>query len=149
METNFIALVPGFKFERHPTFVVTCDAAGLRWLRDRFLELLDAEPENSFIVGDGIPIASDDMCRLTVVKSRNGHASEILPSVQPDFIWHIAPADAATCAGELSSLLSSNIPGHQYLEIERGNYRTVVVTKHEYLVDTIRAMRDRRMPATR
>ena len=60
METNFIALVPGFKFERRPTFVLTCDAAGLRWLRDAFLELVEAESEDSFIVGDGIPIASDD-----------------------------------------------------------------------------------------
>jgi hypothetical protein len=147
METNFIALVPSFKFERHPTFVLTCDPVSLRWLRDSFLQLLDAEPGISFVIGDGTPIASDDRCRLTVVKSRNRQASEILPSVQSAFIWHIRPTDAATCAAQLLSLLTSNIPGHQYLEVERGNYPTVVVTKHEYPADTIRAMRDGRAPS--
>ena len=71
METNFIALVPGFKFERRPTFVLTCDAAGLRWLRDAFLELVEAESEDSFIVGDGIPIAHTATCS----------------GIIPDFIW--------------------------------------------------------------
>jgi hypothetical protein len=144
MEANFIALVPGFKFDRRPTFMLTCDAVGLRWLRDGFLGLVDAEPGASLVIGDGIPIASDDRCRLIVVEIHNRQASEILPSDHFDFIWHIDSTDAVTFAAQLLSLLSSNIPGHQYLKVERGSYRTVVVTKHEYTVDTIRAMRDGR-----
>jgi hypothetical protein len=149
METNFVALVGGFKFERRPTFILTCDAVGLRWLRDGFLTLMDADRGNSFIVGNGTPIASDDLCKLTVVKSRNRQPSKVLPSVPTDFEWHVDPADAATYADQLSSLLLSDIPGHQYLDVQRGNYRTVVVTKLEYPVDTIRAMRDGRIPAAR
>jgi hypothetical protein len=137
-ETNFIALVPGFKFERRPTFVLACDADGLRWIRYGFLGFLDAKTQHFFVIGDGIPIASDDMCRLTVAKSHNAQASEILPSL----LWHIGPSRAATYAAKLSSLLLSNMPGHQYLDVERGNYQTVVITKHEYTVDIIRAMRD-------
>lgn len=144
MEANLVALVPGFKFERHPMFVLACDAFGLQWLRDGFLELASAEPGVSFVIGDGIPIASDDSCRLTVMNVRAGEASKILPSDQPDFIWYVDPGDAANFAAQLSALLSSNIPGHQYLEVEQGNYRSVVVTKQEYPVDTIRAMRDGR-----
>jgi hypothetical protein len=87
-ETNFIALVPGFKFERRPTFVLTCDADGLRRIRDGFLGFLDAKTQDFFVIGDGIPIASDDMCRLTVAKSHNAQASEILPSL----LWHIGLA---------------------------------------------------------
>ena len=149
METNFIALVPYFKFERRPTFTMTCDVVGLHWLRDSFLRLADAGPQNTFVIGDGTPIASDDRCRLAVVNVRDEQANEILPSDQSDFIWHVSPINAATFGAQLSSLLSSNIPGHQYLEVERGNYRTVVVTKHEYPVETIRKMRDGRTPAAR
>ena len=94
-------------------------------------------------------IASDDLCKLTVVKSRNRQPSKVLPSVPTDFEWHVDPANAATYADQLSSLLLSDIPGHQYLDVQRGNYRTVVVTKLEYPVDTIRAMRDGRIPAAR
>jgi len=101
------------------------------------------------MIGDGTPIASDDRCRLAVVNVRDEQANEILPSDQSDFIWHVSPINAATFGAQLSSLLSSNIPGHQYLEVERGNYRTVVVTKHEYPVETIRKMRDGRTPAAR
>jgi hypothetical protein len=149
METNFIALVPDFPFVRRPTFVMACDVVGLHWLRDSFLCLVDAELQNTFVIGDGTPIASDDRCRLTVVKVRDEQVNEILPSDQSDFIWHVRPINAATFGAQLSSLLSSNIPGHQYLEVERGNHRTVVVTKHEYPVETIRAMRDGRTLAAR
>src|SRR5258708_6227545 len=88
METNFIALVPYFKFERRLTFVMTCDVVGLHWLRDSFLCLVDAELQNTFVIGDGTPIASDDRCRLAAVKVRDEQANEILPSYQSDFIWH-------------------------------------------------------------
>jgi hypothetical protein len=146
IEANFIALVPSFKFERSPMFVSALDAVGLRWLRDGFLELVDADAGASFVIGDGAPIASDDRCKLIAVKARTGQASKILPIDQSNFAWDIGPTDAASFADQLSSLLFSNIPGHQYLELERGNYRAVVVTKHEYPVDTIRAMRDGRAP---
>ncbi|WP_291870108.1 hypothetical protein [Bradyrhizobium sp.] len=147
METNFIALVPSFKFEPDPTFVLACDAIGLRLLRDSFLELENAEPETFFVVGDGVKMASDERCRLTIVRASVGEESEILRSNQSECIWRIARSDAVTIAAKLLSLFESNIPGHQYLEVERGRYRTVVVTKDEYPVGTIRAMRDGRAPS--
>jgi hypothetical protein len=146
MENNFIALVPRFKFERHPTFVVTCDTFGLSWLRERFVGLADAKRGSSFVVGDGVEIASDHRCKLTVIRTQEGRESEISKLGPTEFIWSIDQIDAAAAADKLSSLIASNIAGHQYVEVEHGRYRMVVFTKDEYHIDTIRAMRDGRMP---
>lgn len=144
METNFVALVPKFKFERGPAFVLVCDAIGLQWLRTRFVELIGAKPEASFVIGDGTPISSDDKCRLTVAEARNGDTSEIARSDRGDFTWRISRDDATAVAAKLFSLVSSNVPGHQYFQFERGRFRSVVVTKDEYSIDVVRAMRDGR-----
>jgi hypothetical protein len=143
MEANFIALVPSFKFERSPTFVLACDVVGLHLLHASFLGLVDVELETSFVVGDGVNMSSDDRCIMAVVNACD-EESEILRLDQSNFTWRINRADALTIVDKLRSLLTSNMPGHQYLEVGRGRYRTVVVTKHEYPVDTIRAMRDGR-----
>jgi hypothetical protein len=140
MTSNLIALVPEFKIERRPTFVLNCDVEGLKWLHDRFCDLSIAESEESFVIGDGAPIVSDERCGLTVLNVRCG------PS---EFIWRITPTNCAFVAVQIETLLESNTPGHQYLEIQHGEYPTIVVTKHEYLVDDIRAMRDGRAPTRR
>jgi hypothetical protein len=140
VESNFIAHVPNFKFERSPTFLLACDATGLHWLQDRFLGLFDAG--TSFVIGDGAAIASDGRFRLIVMKDRDDRESEILRSKPSEFIWHIGRAAASDIAAKLLSLGTSNLPGHHYLEVERNRFHTIVVTKDEYCVDRIRAMRD-------
>ena len=45
---------------------------------------------------------------------------------------------------KLYSLADSEMPGHQYIDLHSGQFRTVVITKGGYPVDTIRAMRDGR-----
>jgi hypothetical protein len=148
-QTNFIALVPRFKFEASLTFVLACDAIGLHFLRQNFLELVDSEPETSFVIGDGLTIASDDRCRLTVITNDDVEKSEIVQSNESEFTWRVSRTDATAIAAKVLSLLTSNVPGHQYLEVQRGCYRSVVVTKQEYPVETIRAMRDGRAPIAR
>jgi|SRR5579872_659568 len=148
MQTNFIALVPRFKFEAGPTFLLACDAIGLHFLCQNFLELVDSGPETSFVIGDGLTIASDDRCRLTVMTADDVEKSGIVQS-KSGFTWRVSRADAAAIAAKVLSLLTSNVPGHQYLEVQGGCYRSVIVTKQEYPVDTIRAMRDGRAPVAR
>jgi hypothetical protein len=80
---------------------------------------------------------TDDVEKSGIVQSKSG------------FTWRVSRTDAAAIAAKVLSLLTSNVPGHQYLEVQRGCYRSVVVTKQEYLVDTIRAMRDGRAPIAR
>jgi hypothetical protein len=149
MTTNLIALVPKFKLERGPTFVLSCDADGLNWLKDRFGGLVEAEPNESFMIGDGAPIGSDDRCRLTVVGAHGADSDRIKRCGHSEFTWRITPTNSAFVAAQLEALLTSNTPGHQYLEIEHGEYPTVVITKYEYPVDNIRAMRDGRAPLRR
>jgi hypothetical protein len=149
MTANLIALVPKFKLERRPTFVLSCDADGLNWLKDRFRGLAEAESNESFVIGDGAPIVSDDRCRLTVVSMHGAESDRIKRSGHSEFTWCITPTNSAFVAAQLETLLTSNTPGHQYLEIEHGEYPIVVVTKYEYPVDNIRAMRDGRTPINR
>jgi hypothetical protein len=54
MENNFIALVPRFKLEAHPTFVVACDTFSLNWLREKFVDLVDTKLRNPSVAGNGV-----------------------------------------------------------------------------------------------
>jgi hypothetical protein len=143
-ETNFIALVRRFKFEVGPTFVLACDTVGLAWLQDRFCDPGEFDHADSFLIGDQTVIASDDKCRLTVVRDKHEPRGKIFGSDGTSYIWHITRAQAASAAAKLLSLLTFGGLGHQYLDIEGGRHRTVVVTKGEYTADVLRAMRDER-----
>jgi hypothetical protein len=149
MLTNFIALIPFFKSERSWTFLLACDAVGLYWLRDRFLQLVDSKPDASFVIGDGLGIASDGRCVLIVEKARNHEPSVIERLSQINFTWRINSENAAQSADKILTLAISNFPGHQYFDLDRGRFHTVVITKDEYPVETIRAMRDGRPPPAR
>lgn len=140
--SSFVALLPEFKFERGPTFVMTCDALGLRWLHSKLLSLNDVG--ESFVIGDDEIISSDGKCVLTVVKALR---SEILRVGPFQFTWNVSQRDATFAAAQVLMLAEESHPGHQYLDVEGGHYRCVVVTKDEYPTEIIRVMRDH--PATR
>jgi hypothetical protein len=142
MHSNFIALVPSLKFTPGPAFLLTCDAMGVQWLRDRFLWLVDAKSDPSFVIGNGIPIESDSRCILTVTKVQGNRSSEIQWRDQTHFTWRIDAEEAEWIAEKLFPLATSGVPGHQYIDLNGGQFRTVEVSKDEYPVDTIRRMRD-------
>ena len=142
MQANFIALVRQFKFQDGPTFVLDCDATGLTWLQHRFRDLVEADDQGSFVMGNRTVFASDDKCRLNVVRDKDEPTGEIFNTDGTNFIWRISRAQAAMVAAKLLSLLTFGKPGHQYLDIEGGRYRTVVVTQGEYTAEELRAMRD-------
>lgn len=144
MAINLFVFVPGgFKLERGPTFVLACDALGVRWLGDRFLGLAMAGSGVSFTIGDGDPISSDNKCSIVVRKAAgDAGGDEISHSGKSRFSWAVSSSYANGAASQLFSLADSKVPAHQYLNIERGRYRTVVVTKDEYPLDTLRSMRD-------
>lgn len=144
MAENFIALVPKFKFESRPTFLLSCDAHGLRWLRDCFLALDGSDNGFSFVIGDGEPIESDNKCKLTIEISSKIAVERIDQTGPDDFLWCMTTDSARDAAIKLESLFASNIPGHQYFDLASGLYRTVVVTKNEESIDMIRKMRDGR-----
>jgi hypothetical protein len=143
MEANFVALVPRYKFESGPTLLLTCDKAGICWIRDKFRGLRSAGAGTGFTIGDGNLISSDGKCRITVSQPREG-SSEIVQSGPMDFTWQVCVEDARMAVDKLNSLARSGTPGHQYLDVAKGFVRTVVVTKDEEPVDVVRAMRDDR-----
>ena len=142
MIDNFIALVSRFKFERGPAFVLTCDTATLHWLENAFLALGDGESQAPIVVGNGSPISSDERCHLVVEIARGGRVAEIRQLDRSRFCWSIEPKNIEAITGKLRLLRISEVAGHQYLEVERGSFRTVVITKGEYTADIIREMRD-------
>jgi hypothetical protein len=147
MASNFIALLAAFKSARASTFLLACDTAALYWLQNRFRRIVEAESDTSFVIGDGIAIASDNRCKLSVVRVDDDNRSEIQRCNQLEFTWHIGREQAALAAEKILSLAASNVPAHQYLEPNCGHFRAVVITKDEYPLDTIRAMRDGRPAA--
>ena len=139
MSANFVALVDGFKLEHGAAFVLSCEPFGLGWLRNQF-GALASNPAVSFSIGDGAPIESDSRCVLSVASSID--EGEGIVCLGPSrYLWRTAYA--AMVADQLESLFASNLPGHQYLRLESGEYRTVVVTKGEYTADMLRQMRDK------
>jgi hypothetical protein len=139
---NLIAIVPKYKFERGPTFMLACDADGLRWLRERFLSLLEEESERAFMIGDDNPITSDGRFTLTVAVSGGRDRDKIEHDDASKFTWHISRGEAMVVAEKLYALLISNTPGHQYFGNGSGPYQTLVVTIGEQPPDLVRAMRD-------
>jgi hypothetical protein len=149
MQSNFVAQVPEFKFSSRPTFLLACDTMGVSWLRDRFSWLSGAQPDAPFVIGDGACIASDDRCIISVAKARDRRQSEFARHDQTHFTWRLDAEEAAEIADKLRSLTESGVPGHQYIDLDHGRFGTIVVTKDEYPVETVRQMRDtesRNMP---
>lgn len=142
MAENFIALVPKFKFESRPTFLLSCDAYGLRWLRDRFLAVDGSDNGFFFVVGDGEPIESDNKCKLTIEISPKIAVERIDQTGPDDFLWCMTTESAGDAVAKLEALFTSNTPGHQYFDLASGVYRTIIVTKGEESIDVIRKMRD-------
>jgi hypothetical protein len=139
---NLLALIQKYKFERGPTLVLACDVEGLTWLRDRFTELCNSTVGVKFVVGESLPITSDGKCSLVVALAERGETGRIDRNDATHFTWNITREDAVNAADMLETLVSSNIPGHQYLTDARGSYQTVVVIKNEEPIELIRAMRD-------
>ncbi len=146
---SLVAVVPSYKFERGPTFLLSLDMAGLRWLRDRFLAVADAKDGAAFVLGDGLPIASDGLCKFVVRVSGDAGGDRIQRNSDTEFTWRVTRENIADIAEKLHALAVSDKPGHQYFGTRGGPYQTVVVTKGEEPVDLVRAMRDGRPgPAT-
>lgn len=139
---NLIAIVPKYKFECGPTFMLACDADGLRWLKEGFLSLLEEKSEQAFVIGDDNHITSDGRLTLTVAVSGGQDRDKIEHDDASKFTWHISRGEAMAVAKKLYALLISNTPGHQYFGNGRGPYQTMVVTKGEEPPDLVRAMRD-------
>jgi len=111
-------------------------------LRDRFIELCNTINGVKFVVGESLPIKSDEKCTLVVTLAKGGRANTIVRNDAAHFTWNISREGAANAADMLETLIESNIPGHQYLTDASGSYQTVVVIKNEEPIDFIRAMRD-------
>jgi hypothetical protein len=142
MPANFIAVLPKYKLEQGPTFLLACDATGIDWLRCRFAEFSVAPANSSFVVGNGNPIASDGRCELTITLAEAGSRQLISAQRNMTFIWRIPREDSEEVATKLSILRDTNVPCHQYFGDGGGPYQTIVVTKNEEPIDLIRAMRD-------
>jgi hypothetical protein len=113
-------------------------------LRDRFIELCNTINGVKFVVGESHPITSDEKCTLVVTLAMGGRANTIVRNDATHFTWSISREGAANAADKLETLITSNIPGHQYLTDASGSYQTVVVIKNEEPIELIRAMRDSR-----
>jgi hypothetical protein len=144
LPTNFIAVVPKYKLEQGPTFLLACDATGLDWLTCRFGEFSTSPANSNFLVGDGSPIASDGKCQLTITLTDERNRQPISPKRKVTFIWRISREDSVEATEMLSVMRDSNSPCHQYFRNGSGPYQTLVVTKNEEPIDLIRAMRDRK-----
>ena len=140
MTTNLVAQLPKYKLQDKPTFLLSCDSTGIAWLRDGFLGL---NTSRSFRVGNGNPIASDGRLQMDV-ELVTGHDKSKIQLVRGSlFTWHVTRNDIDQIVAKLDTFLTSNIPGHQYFDLSKGSYRTVVVSKHEEPIEIVRAMRDR------
>src|SRR3954447_22022428 len=89
-----------------------------------------------------LPITSDGKCSLVVALAEIRRSGRIDRNDATHFTWKITREDAVNAADMLETLVSSNIPGHQYLTDARESFQTVVVIKDEEPIDFIRAMRD-------
>jgi hypothetical protein len=137
MDQNYVALVPSFKSNGRPTFVLACDALGLEWLVDRFTALTASHDASEFSIGDGNVFASDDRCNIQV---RRGKRSLITRLHGGSYLWTVRDTDAQQTYAQLESLRAASSPGHQYVELRNGDYQTVVVTKGEYPTTVLRSM---------
>lgn len=142
--TNFMAIVPKYKFETGPTFMLSCDSDGLRWIKENIL--FCQQIGGAFVLGNGKPISSDDLCVLKVQVSKDREPELISCSGKSEFTWNLLAERVSHVVGQLETLIASNMPAHQYFGPGGGPYQTIVMTKNEEPTELIRAMRDGRPP---
>jgi hypothetical protein len=122
-----------------PAFIIACDEGTLYWLSSSFLSLGETQ---CFRIGDGQPVCSDGRCLIEVTADHTGSEPNILTKGEGHFSWSMSPKKAEQYAALVNGV--TNFPGacHQYLETEQSHVPTVVVSKGEYDLGTIRKMRD-------
>lgn len=137
--TSFVAYVQSFKSEG-PALVLSSDDAGLTWLMQSLDQLKEGK-SRAFMIGDGTPVASDGMC-LVELRCDDGGATRIERRGKHEFAWMLSRKKLAEYIELVAGLLRAAGPGHQYLDMDEPSSPTFILSKNEYTIDLLRAMRE-------
>ncbi len=94
------------------------------------------------MIGDGVPVSSDDKCVIEVLAGPPGSDVAITRVNTERFRWTMPSSQAEQYAKLIDGM--AGFPGacHQYLEAMQPHVPVVVVSRDEYDADTLREMRD-------
>jgi hypothetical protein len=139
---NLLAHVSSFKGQE--AFVIACDDEALRWLANRFDLLKDDRGGADFVIGDDHEIGSDGKIEIMVRKSEGQAVTRLNHKKNKSLDWFVSVDCALRYQEKLLAMLSFQGPCHNYFDVVSDNGNTIpfVITKGEYHIETIRAMRD-------
>ncbi len=120
-----------------PMFVMTCDDPALRWLASALQAL---GRRGSFVIGDGMPIASDNECLITVVGATRGRSPAMTTQASNTYRWSLPEQQARRMAEMIAGIAAFSGASHQYLDPAPG-LPGILVSKGEYDRQMLRKMR--------
>jgi hypothetical protein len=119
-------------------FILACDDTTLGWLAQAFRTL---GRRRAFVIGDGLPVASDGALLITVVPAARGRTPAMAILAPGSYRWSLADDEARRMAGMVAGMAAFPGPCHQYLETGP-ELPVVVVSKGEYDGRVLRKMRE-------
>lgn len=140
---NLLAHISSFKGRE--AFVIACDKAAIRWLADQFGALYNTHARAElFVIGNGKEIESDGELEIVVRHADGSHVTEMKYDSLGKVEWLVSSDCAMAYRKKILAMLESLEPCHNYLDISGGKIgpKTIVITKDEYPINTVRAMRD-------
>jgi hypothetical protein len=137
---NFLAYVKSYL--GNEALVFSCDNEGLRYLQNIFVQGFPDETCSSFKIGNDEHINSDGLCEIEIIKARPSDSVKIERKNDVEFVWTVPLNRAEDYRDMLTPMLVATIPCHQYFDPDGASSLFIIVTKDEYPIHKLRAMRD-------
>ena len=124
--------------------ILDCDPRTLEWLSESFKKMVrDTSGQSAaFIIGDEVPMQSEQNIRICIEKSANSGGSKIVRE-ENQFTWRMSHDDIMRCAELVDGLHSSQVPAHQYLETDDPTAPVLVLSKGKCDAETLISMGSR------
>jgi hypothetical protein len=135
ISTNQFLVYSPFQNFGDPALLLVLDNEGIEWLIFCLQQLAELGGDGSFVLGDGHPVGSDNRCVVNARFSEESSGAHLVCTKHCEFDWTLS-RQSTRRFGDLLRGLRDADHGHQYLDNDEGP--TVIVSKGEYEVDTIR-----------